>query len=222
MTFGEQPQGQQAQFCENGHPMTTVDSRCALCGAARRQAGQAPGSSGGPQPWPGAANQPAAGYSPSGGTTQPVAAASYPPAGGYPAGQPGAPGVPPGQQDFGQQNFGQQGYPGPQGGYPGGYQQPPPGYPQQGYWQPGGYPVAAKTNALAIVSLVTGILWVFWLGSIAALVCGVLALTQIKARGEAGRGLAIAGIVLGCVGMVTLLFFIIAGVTVSNGPASSP
>ncbi|NUU07570.1 DUF4190 domain-containing protein [Leifsonia sp. C5G2] len=53
---------------------------------------------------------------------------------------------------------------------------------------------AQKTNVLAIVALATS----FVVG-LAGIVCGAIALGQIKRRGEGGRGLAIAGIVVGSV-----------------------
>jgi hypothetical protein len=66
-----------------------------------------------------------------------------------------------------------------------------------------------STNGLAIASMVLGIVWVWWIGSILALVFGFVARKQIRERGQRGDGMAIAGIVLGCVGAATLLLFII-------------
>jgi len=67
-------------------------------------------------------------------------------------------------------------------------------------------PVAPRTNTLAIVSLVTG-----FCCSIAAVVTGHIALGQIKRTGEAGRGLAIAGLVLGYASIaITTLLLILA------------
>jgi hypothetical protein len=73
--------------------------------------------------------------------------------------------------------------------------------------QPGGSAVPSPINRLAIASLVFGILWLFWLGSILALIFGYLARKQIRERGEGGENLALAGIVLGWVGIVLLLMF---------------
>jgi len=56
-----------------------------------------------------------------------------------------------------------------------------------------------KTNGLAIASLVLGLIWLWFVGSILAIIFGFIALNQIKESGgrQTGRGLAIAGIVLG-------------------------
>lgn len=61
----------------------------------------------------------------------------------------------------------------------------------------------AKTNGMAIASLVLGILWLYWIGSALALIFGYMGRKQIDESGgaEAGRGLAVAGIVLGWVGV---------------------
>ncbi|MEU5880390.1 DUF4190 domain-containing protein [Spirillospora sp. NPDC047279] len=64
-------------------------------------------------------------------------------------------------------------------------------------------PRPAGTNGLAIASLVLGILWLCWIGSIVAIVTGFIALGQIRRTGQSGRGLAIAGIVLGVLGVLT-------------------
>ena len=68
-----------------------------------------------------------------------------------------------------------------------------------------------KTNGMAIASLVLGILWIWWVGSVLALIFGYVAKNQIDESGGAqgGRGLAIAGIVLGWVGMGALVIFLI-------------
>jgi hypothetical protein len=86
-----------------------------------------------------------------------------------------------------------------------------PGYQQAGYQQAGyqyGYqPFAqpsAGTNGFAVASLVLGILWIWWIGSALAVVFGHIALGQLKARPQGGRGLAIAGLILGYIGLALL------------------
>jgi hypothetical protein len=87
---------------------------------------------------------------------------------------------------------------------------PPAVYPVQ-YVQP--YPVAA-TNGLAVASLISGFFWLGWLGSFLAVIFGHIALSQIKASGgrQQGDGLAIAGLVLGYMGLATLLLFVLVWV----------
>ncbi|MHB1536124.1 MAG: DUF4190 domain-containing protein [Acidimicrobiales bacterium] len=78
-----------------------------------------------------------------------------------------------------------------------------------GYWSTG-YPPPQTTNGLAIASLVLGILWLWWIGSILAVIFGHIALGQIRARNQSGRGLAIAGLILGWVGVASVVVVIIA------------
>ncbi|WP_254773799.1 DUF4190 domain-containing protein [Microbacterium sp. cf046] len=71
----------------------------------------------------------------------------------------------------------------------------------------------AKTNTLAIVSLVSSLVGIFiipFLGSLAGIITGHMSLGQIKRTGEQGRGLALAGTILGYVG----LGFIVLGLIV--------
>jgi len=97
---------------------------------------------------------------------------------------------------------------GPQPGYgaPAGYPAQPVGY---GY----GYGMAAvrTTNGLAIASLVLGLgqifLWI--LSGIPAIICGHIALSQIKRTGQDGRGMAIAGLILGYLGLVAFVLLIV-------------
>lgn len=105
------------------------------------------------------------------------------------------------QQGYGQQ--GQQGY-GQQG------QQ---GYGQQGYQNaPAGYDqgAPAKANGFGITALVLGILsipagiasWPGILLGILAIIFGILGLRRVKARRADNKGMAIAGLVTGIVGLV--------------------
>lgn len=68
----------------------------------------------------------------------------------------------------------------------------------------GGPPPRRSTNGLAIASLVLGILWLGGLGSVLALIFGLVALRQIKqsGKGQSGHGFAVAGTILGGVGTV--------------------
>lgn len=67
-------------------------------------------------------------------------------------------------------------------------------------------PVAAKTNTLAIISLVTSILWGT---ALVGVITGHIALSQIKRTGESGRGLALAGVIIGYVGIGSALLGIV-------------
>ncbi len=89
------------------------------------------------------------------------------------------------------------------------YQQPPPGY-QQPYGYPG-YD-SPGTNGFAIASMVLGILWMWWIGSVLALVFGYVAKSQIRQTGQSGSGMATAGIVLGWIGVGFLALIIVLGV----------
>lgn len=114
--------------------------------------------------------------------------------------------APYGQQPYGQQPYAQQPYVQPYGQMPYG----PAPYGQAPYGHP--YAPPPRTNGLAIASLVLGILWLYWIGSILALVFGYVAKNQIRERGEGGGGLATAGIVLGWVGVGILGLGIVVGV----------
>jgi hypothetical protein len=69
---------------------------------------------------------------------------------------------------------------------------------------------------MAIASMVLGICWVYWIGSILALVFGYIARRQIKTNGQKGNGMAIAGIVLGWVEIAFFVVFFIVGVSANN------
>lgn len=97
----------------------------------------------------------------------------------------------------------------PPGGQPPGYgQQPAPGYGHPpGYGYPPGYAPAAQTSAMAVTSLVVGILGMLCAGclvvSITAMVLGRISLNEIaRSQGaKTGAGLARAGFILGLVGL---------------------
>lgn len=74
------------------------------------------------------------------------------------------------------------------------------------------------TNGYAIASLVLGIVWLGGLGSLLALIFGVMAKNQIDASGgrQTGRGMAVAGIVLGVVGLAGLIVWIILIASVAS------
>jgi hypothetical protein len=70
---------------------------------------------------------------------------------------------------------------------------------------------ARKTNGFAVASLVLGLVWIYGLGSLLALIFGLVALSQTRSseEREGGRGMAIAGVVLGIVGLVFLILVIV-------------
>jgi hypothetical protein len=75
---------------------------------------------------------------------------------------------------------------------------------------------APPTNGFAIASLVLGIIWLSCVGSVLALIFGYISLRQIRERGEGGRGVAIAGIVLGWLGVALAVILIIVIESAAN------
>jgi hypothetical protein len=67
-----------------------------------------------------------------------------------------------------------------------------------------------KTNVLAIISMIASIVGFVWIlpfiGSLAGVIMGHISLRQIARTGEKGRGMALAGLIVGYVG---LAFFVI-------------
>ena len=99
---------------------------------------------------------------------------------------------------------------------PGAQAPPPPAF--TAYSQYGAPFVQTTTNGLAIASMVLGILWIYWVGSILALVFGYVAKGQIdRAAGrQTGRGMAIAGIVLGWIGVAALALVVVLALAFSD------
>ena len=82
---------------------------------------------------------------------------------------------------------------------PPGYGAPPPGYPMPG---------ARKSNGWAITSLICGIIGCFGLTSIGAIIFGVLGIKKANREPQAGgKGLSIAGIVLGVLWLAMMALF---------------
>jgi hypothetical protein len=109
--------------------------------------------------------------------------------------------------------YGSPGYaaPPPVAPTPGGYAYPPSGY------QPG-LP-SAKYSGLAIASLVLSIIWIGGLGAILAVIFAIIALRQIAAsQGRVkGRGLSIAGLIIGIIGIIgAAVTWIIVGLVAAN------
>jgi hypothetical protein len=170
-----------------------------------------------PGPWPGQESQqplqppgvipPAADYPfPPPGQPGPFSEPgpfSNQPGAAYPPGQ-----FPPGSYLAGQSPVGQYGY-------------PPPFY----------VPAVPRNNPFAITALVLGLVQLLGffvvVGNIVcavpAIIFGSIALRQIRQRGERGRGMAIAGLVLGIVGVVLfvlIIILIVIGLSVENGSGS--
>jgi hypothetical protein len=68
------------------------------------------------------------------------------------------------------------------------------------------YPAQPATNTLALVSLITATLGV----SIVAVITGHIALSKLKTSGEQGKGMAIAGLVIGYLGLAAVALALIS------------
>ena len=82
-----------------------------------------------------------------------------------------------------------------------------------------GVPIAPETSGLAIGSLVCGILFFFLPSAIAAIVMGHISRAEIRRSGgrKTGDGMALAGLVLGYIGVAVIPFIlIIAAIAIPN------
>ena len=95
---------------------------------------------------------------------------------------------------------------------------PQPGaQPAPAYTAAPAYGAPAKWNVLAIVSLVTSLLWI----SVVGIITGHLALSQSKKTGEQGHGLALAGTIIGYVGLLGGIIFGIFWIVVIAAASTS-
>ena len=96
--------------------------------------------------------------------------------------------------------------------YPAPYGQPPAPY-GYGYGYPG---TTGGTNGLATAALATGIGGIFFgLAAPVAIGLGIAALVQLKKRSESGKGMAIAGLVIGS--LTTIGYLVLFGVLIAIG-----
>jgi hypothetical protein len=194
-----QPDISPANDASSGQPTQPPSQPSGFAPAAADPWAQQPGQ-------PGPFSQPAASQPEAGFPAPGFPAAGFPAAGQSPSGQ-----VPPGPYSTG---------PYPQGqGQAGQY-----GYQPQYFT-----PTAVRTNPLAVAALCCGIAqFVLLIGNILAaipaIILGAIALKQIRLRGERGRGMAIAGLILGILGVVFFLLVIVViiavGVNTSNSGTS--
>jgi hypothetical protein len=113
-------------------------------------------------------------------------------------------GQPAAQPQYGQSAYEQPGY-----GQPSSYgQQPAYGQPPAAVYPPAG----PSTDGFAIGALVTGLLGM----AIVPLILGMVALGRIKKNGTGGKGMAIAGIVLGILEIIGWILFIVFVVILAN------
>ena len=90
----------------------------------------------------------------------------------------------------------------------------------------GGYPAGPKYNVMAIVSFVSSLVGLFVIpiiGQIVGIITGHISLNQLKTSGENGRGLALAGTIIGWVSLglavlaIILIFAFVIPLAIANG-----
>jgi hypothetical protein len=106
---------------------------------------------------------------------------------------------------------------------PGWYAEP--GTGRQRYWNghawaeyapPASAPASRGTNGMAVAALVLGLLWGYGIGSVLAIIFGAIGRKQTAERGQGGRGLATAGLVLGIIGVVIVALIILAAASTTS------
>lgn len=60
-------------------------------------------------------------------------------------------------------------------------------------------------SGMAIAGFICSLLWIFGVGSIAAIIMSAVAMQQ---RGKDGRGLAVAGLIIGILGLLTAMLIV--------------
>ncbi|MEU6859836.1 DUF4190 domain-containing protein [Glycomyces sp. NPDC046736] len=90
-------------------------------------------------------------------------------------------------------------------------QQPPPPYAPYAQPPPYGYPYPPPrpTNGMAIAAMVVGIVGACNPIGVLGLIFGMIAKRQIRETGEGGDGFATAGVVLGWIGVASVVFWVL-------------
>jgi hypothetical protein len=77
-----------------------------------------------------------------------------------------------------------------------------------------------KNNSLAVAALICGLsqilFWFLLVPGVLAFIFGLVSLKQMSQRGEAGRGMAVTGVVLGAVGVLISILIYIAAASVGS------
>jgi uncharacterized protein DUF4190 len=86
-------------------------------------------------------------------------------------------------------------------------------------YAPPPFPVGPSmgTNGLAVASLVLSLVFVCGIGSLLAVIFGYAARRQIRERGGEGAGMALAGIIIGWIGVALMAFYIVVTLAVTMG-----
>ncbi|MBO0824396.1 MAG: DUF4190 domain-containing protein [Actinobacteria bacterium] len=96
------------------------------------------------------------------------------------------------------------------------------GYGAHGAWGPA-VPPPPGTSGMAIASFVLGLVGFFVITAIVGIVLGIVALRELRKTFQSGKGLAIAGIVIGSAWLALLVAGIVAGVVAAQtGSSVSP
>jgi len=86
-----------------------------------------------------------------------------------------------------------------------------------------------RTNTMAITALVLGLAqfigWIIFLlpgllAAILAIVLGFVSMNQMRRSGEAGRGMAITGVILGFLGILIVAILVAVGVASVNSQSA--
>jgi hypothetical protein len=87
-----------------------------------------------------------------------------------------------------------------------------------------GQPAPSVTSGLAIAALVLSILWIGGVGSLLAVIFGIVALSQIRSSSgrRRGQGLATSGLVIGALGLVGTVALYSSGAVTVPPSSSSP
>lgn len=105
--------------------------------------------------------------------------------------------------------------------YPGAPGYPPP-YPGYDPYDPYRYGKPPGTNGKAIAALITAIggLLLCGLPSIAGIVLGLIAMRETKRTGQDGYGLALAGLIVGCLVVALGIFYVLFIIVIAASSSS--